>query len=81
VLGIIVGVHESPRTIAMRVREELGAEGEALAASLHHLDQARYAQGGLTKPDPSWWREFSRAAQVLRRRARVSAFSSSVLPR
>jgi hypothetical protein len=61
-LKVRVLPHEPPRTRAARVRETLGASGEALALELEALDHARYAQPGRSRIDRSWWPRFSAAA-------------------
>ena len=43
-LQVPVQPHDPPRTRARRVRERLGAAGEALAQELEALDRSRYAQ-------------------------------------
>jgi protein-glutamine gamma-glutamyltransferase len=65
-LGIVAGVHEAPRSLALRVRAELGTSGEALAQALLELDRQRYAQRSRPHPDPLWWRRFRLAAGAVR---------------
>jgi transglutaminase-like putative cysteine protease len=69
--GIECGPHDAPRTLARRVRSELGAPGDALAAELDGLDRGRYGRGGHRRPDPHWWRGFARAAAALARTPRT----------
>lgn len=61
-LKVVVQMHEPPRTRALRVREQLGAAGEALALELEALDRARYARPGRAGFERGWWRRFSTAA-------------------
>ncbi|MBL8362526.1 MAG: DUF3488 domain-containing transglutaminase family protein [Rubrivivax sp.] len=62
-VGVAVQPHDPPRTRAARVRETLGARGEALAASLDELDRARYAAASAPKRvDARWWLAFEAAA-------------------
>jgi len=62
VLGVAAAPHEPPRTLAARVRRQLGANGAPLAAQLEALDQQRYGRNAATQPDPAWWRGFAAAA-------------------
>ena len=66
-LGIAAAMHDAPRTLAARVRQQLGTTGETLAAQLDALDQQRYGRGATTLPDPAWWRAFASAAAALPR--------------
>jgi hypothetical protein len=61
-LGIPAHAHETPRTLAERVRAALGARGEALATALGALELLRYGRQGLSRPSRDWWRGFARAA-------------------
>jgi protein-glutamine gamma-glutamyltransferase len=70
-LGVAVGPHDPPRRRAARVRALLGEPGQALAATLEALDQARYAKGGHALPARDWWRRFAAAAAPLRGAARA----------
>jgi transglutaminase-like putative cysteine protease len=67
-LGIECAPHDAPRTLARRLRSELGAPADALAAELDALDRGRYGRGGQRRPDPRWWRGFARAAAALTRK-------------
>jgi len=67
-LRVVVQPHEPPRTRARRVREQLGAAGEALALQLEALDRARYARPGRSGIDRGWWRRFAAAAAQAARR-------------
>ncbi len=80
-LGIDAESHEAPRTLARRVRGELGAQGEAVAQALDDLDHQRYATASTRRPDPRWWPLFAKAVTIASRRAAISAFSTSVLTR
>jgi len=62
-LGVAVAPHHAPRTRAERVRAELGARGEAIAAELDGLDRHRYA-GGHPRGDRDWWPRFRAAARA-----------------
>ena len=66
-LGFATEAHEPPRTLAARVRQQLGGTAEALAAQLEALDRQRYGRGAAAKPDPAWWRAFAAAAAALPR--------------
>jgi transglutaminase-like putative cysteine protease len=66
-LGVAAAPHEAPRTLAARVRRQLGANGAPLAAQLEALDQLRYGRDAATHPDPAWWRGFAAAAAALPR--------------
>jgi transglutaminase-like putative cysteine protease len=61
-LGVKCEPHEAPRTLAARVRAELGDAGTALAAELDALDRLRYGHRAVSRPDPAWWRGFVRMA-------------------
>jgi len=61
-LGVPAAVHETPRTLADRVRERLGPRGEPLAASLERLELLRYGRSAVSRPSREWWRGFARAA-------------------
>ena len=69
-LSVSVAAHDPPRRRAERVRQALGARGEALAAQLDALDLARYAPAAAGRPALSlrrWWAAFKRAAAQQRR--------------
>jgi transglutaminase-like putative cysteine protease len=67
-LQVPVQPHEPPRTRALRVREQLGEAGEALAQELEALDRSRYAQPGRAGFARGWWARFAEvAAQTARR--------------
>ena len=57
-----VHAHDPPRTRAQRVREHLGAQGEALALQLEALDRARYALAGRATVARGWWPRFAELA-------------------
>ncbi len=80
-LGVHAQAHDSPRTLAKRVREELGTQGEDVARALDALDQYRYAAPDGALPQPQWWRGFAKSVTTASRRAAVSAFSSSMMTR
>ncbi len=61
-LQVTVQPHDPPRTRAQRVRQRLGAAGEALAQQLEALDRSRYGQPGRAGPARGWWRHFAELA-------------------
>jgi hypothetical protein len=61
-LKVPVGLHEPPRTRALRVRQHLGVAGEALALELEALDRSRYAHPGRATIARGWWRRFAELA-------------------
>ena len=61
-LGVEAEAHEAPRTLAARVRAQLGSRAEALAAQLEALDRLRYGRAATKRLDPAWWRGFAAAA-------------------
>ncbi|MBX3644025.1 MAG: DUF3488 domain-containing transglutaminase family protein [Rubrivivax sp.] len=63
-LQVTVQAHDPPRTRAERVRQRLGAAGEALAQQLEALDRARYAQPGRGGLARGWWRRFAELASA-----------------
>ena len=66
-LQVTVQPHDPPRTRAQRVRQKLGAAGEALAQQLEALDRSRYGRPGRAGPARGWWRRFAElAAQAAR---------------
>ena len=67
-LGIDAAPHEAPRTLAARVRAQLGAPADAVAGQLEALDRLRYGRGATTRLDPAWWRGFAAAAAAARPR-------------
>jgi hypothetical protein len=67
-LNVAVQPHDPPRTRALRVRQQLGEAGEALAQELEALDRSRYAQPGRANLARGWWARFAEvAAQTARR--------------
>jgi len=67
-LGVAVQPHDPPRTRAARVRAQLGAAGEALAAQLEALDRLRYGEGARAGTVlRAWWPAFTAAARRLPR--------------
>ncbi len=69
-VGVTSSDHEAPRTLAQRVREQLGETAEPLARGLEHIDAQRYGRAAVPRPDHRLTREFSALA---RRLARASA--------
>jgi transglutaminase-like putative cysteine protease len=75
-LGVEVAASDPPRARAARVRQRLGARGEALALALEALERLRYAPataqagaGAATRtprPPPQWWAQFVAAARGAR---------------
>lgn len=80
-LGMAVAAHEPPRTLAARVRAELGAPSHsgrgdgapagtgaplALAALLDQLDAQRYGRDALSRPDTALTRQFTALARHCR---------------
>ncbi len=70
-LGISAGAHEAPRTLAQRVRERFGADGEPVAELLERLDEQRYSARATARPDPALTRRFKAQAQRLSRLAQA----------
>ncbi|MEF7616272.1 DUF3488 and transglutaminase-like domain-containing protein [Aquincola sp. MAHUQ-54] len=66
-LGVRAAPHEGPRTLAGRVRQQLGARGEPVAAAMEALDALRYGRDAARRPSPAWWRAFTRAAAAAQR--------------
>lgn len=64
-LALDVHAHDAPRTLALRVRERYGADGEPLAALLERLERQRYTRDALGTPDRSLTRAFGAAARRL----------------
>jgi len=65
-LGIAAAPHEGPRTMARRIRDRLGADGEPLARILDTLELQRYGRTGAKRPDPRLTRDFMAHARVVR---------------
>ncbi|MFM9914278.1 MAG: transglutaminaseTgpA domain-containing protein [Rhizobacter sp.] len=74
-LGVSAADHEAPRTLAQRVRSQLGDAGEPLAALLDRIDAQRYGSRGPAHPDHGLTREF------LSRAKRWKPLASDRLPR
>lgn len=66
-MDIRAAAHEPPRTLAQRVRGQLGESGEPLAAVLDRIDEQRYGRGGATHPEKRLTRDFLTLADRLRR--------------
>lgn len=62
-LGIAAAAHEPPRVLALRVRDRLGARGQALANLLETLDRQRYSRQARSRPDGAWTRAFTQSAR------------------
>jgi transglutaminase-like putative cysteine protease len=65
-MGVGACAHEAPRTLALRVRERLGARAEPLAEMLEAFERQRYAPGAATRPDRAFTRRFKAEARRLR---------------
>ena len=65
-LGIAAAPHEAPRTLAARVRDLLGAQGEPLAAELDALEAQRYGRAPASRPDAGLTRRFAAESRRLR---------------
>ncbi|MDO9313540.1 MAG: DUF3488 and transglutaminase-like domain-containing protein [Burkholderiaceae bacterium] len=65
-LGVSAADHEAPRTLAQRVRGQLGEAGEPLAALLDRIDVQRYARRGPAHPEHRLTREFLSRARRLK---------------
>ncbi|MDL2337246.1 MAG: DUF3488 and transglutaminase-like domain-containing protein [Pseudomonadota bacterium] len=68
-LDVSAAEHEAPRTLAQRVREQLGAAGEPLAVLLDRVDAQRYGRKGIARPDGRLTRDFAAHARRLKRLA------------
>ncbi len=67
-LGIEASPHDGLRTLALRVRGQLGAPAEAVAGQLEALDTLRYGRHAATRLDPAWWPSFVAATATARSR-------------
>jgi protein-glutamine gamma-glutamyltransferase len=76
-LGIAAAEHDTPRTLAVRVRERFGARGDTLAGLLLRLERDRYSRGAASRPPPDLAREFAAGVRVLRA---SSADAAGMLP-
>jgi protein-glutamine gamma-glutamyltransferase len=65
-VGVSAEPHESPRALALRVRQQLGARAEVLAGLLMRLERQRYSHPAQTRPDLGLTREFVSQARHLR---------------
>ncbi len=65
-IGIASAPHDSPRALATRLRARFGADADGLVELLTALEQHRYAQPGLSRPDTRLTRRFARRARRLR---------------
>ena len=65
-LGIPAASHDPPRTLAARVREQLGSAGEPLGRLLDELEAQRYGRSSATRPDTRLTRDFVAQARLLR---------------
>lgn len=79
-LGIDAAAHEAPRTLAQRVRERFGTEGEPLAELLERLDEQRYSARATARPDPALTRRFKTQVQRLAQALCVVVFVAALSP-
>ena len=56
--GLPAAQHEAPRSLAARLRERCGSDGESLAALLDTLERQRYSRDHTPRPDASLTRRF-----------------------
>jgi protein-glutamine gamma-glutamyltransferase len=66
-LHIDAALHEAPRALADRVRQQLGDAGRTLVELLHAIDRQRYSRAAAKRPDNSMTRQFVNTARQLRR--------------
>ncbi len=66
-LQVEAPMHEPPRTLAQRVRAQLGDAARGLVEVLHAIDHQRYGRNAQRKPDTTLTRQFVRHARQLRR--------------
>lgn len=66
-LHIDAAMHEAPRALADRVRQQLGTAGQVLVDVLHDIDRHRYSRAAGKRPDASMTRRFVNSAKQLRR--------------
>lgn len=72
-LGVDASTHDAPRTLAQRVRAQLGSRAEPLAATLEQIDAQRYGRHAATRPDSRLTRHFVAHANRLKRQAKPPA--------
>jgi len=65
-LGIAAEPHEPPRTLATRVRGQLGDAGEPLARELDALEAQRYSRASARRPDAGLTRRFAGESRRLK---------------
>ncbi|MEO8279702.1 MAG: DUF3488 and transglutaminase-like domain-containing protein [Ideonella sp.] len=68
-LGVSSASHEPPRSLAGRVRQQLGERGAGLAALLELLDLQHYGPAARSRPDPALTRKFKAEARSVARSA------------
>ena len=68
-LGVASASHDAPRSLASRVRDQLGKRGTRLAELLELLDLQHYGPAARSRPDPALTREFKVQARVAARSA------------
>jgi protein-glutamine gamma-glutamyltransferase len=66
-LHVEAALHEPPRTLALRVKQQLGDAAQVLTELLNTLDRQRYGREAVRRPDPSLTRRFVSTARTLRR--------------
>jgi len=69
-LGLESAVHDTPRALALRVRDRFGEQGHPLMALLIVLERQRYSAQALSRPDAALTRRFVEKARSLRKSAR-----------
>ncbi|MDQ6629508.1 MAG: DUF3488 and transglutaminase-like domain-containing protein [Pseudomonadota bacterium] len=65
-LGISAEAHDTPRTLAERIRGRLGVAGEALSTMLGALEMQRYGRSSARRPDRTLTRAFMSESRRLR---------------
>jgi hypothetical protein len=73
-IGIEAAAHDAPRTLAARVRAQLGDGADAVAGQLEALDRLRYGRNASARIDPAWWRGFVAATASVRPREFADEF-------
>jgi len=62
-LHVNAAMHEAPRALAKRVRQQLGEAGVALVDVLHAIDRQRYSRDASKRPDAALTRRFISSAR------------------
>jgi transglutaminase-like putative cysteine protease len=66
-LRIDAARHDTPRALALRLRERLGDAGEALAEMLWVIERQRYGRAALRRPDSALTRRFAATVRRVKR--------------